>query len=76
MSLLLGHVDPDIQNLSPREQEVLDLIAQGRTNKQIAAALIISPGTVKAHTSNIYRKLDVSNSTEAVALARELDLLA
>lgn len=64
-----------IEELTERELEVLDLIAQGKTNKQIAAVLVISPGTVKAHTSNIYRKLDVSNRTEAVALARELEIL-
>lgn len=65
-----------IEALSTREIEVLGLIAQGKTNKKIADQLIISPGTVKAHTSSIYRKLDVTNRTEAVARARKLDLLS
>ncbi len=62
--------------LSERELEVLQLIALGKTNKAIARELIVAPGTVKAHTANIYRKLDVANRTEAVARARRLGLLA
>ena len=65
-----------VESLSTREIEVLGLIALGKTNKEIAGQLIISPGTVKAHTSSIYRKLDVTNRTEAVARARDLDLLS
>ena len=65
-----------IEPLSQREQEVLTLIAEGLTNKEIAQQLIVAPGTVKAHTSSIYRKLDVSNRTEAVARARQLHILA
>jgi LuxR family maltose regulon positive regulatory protein len=64
-----------IEPLSPRELEVLHLIAQGRTNKEIARQLVVAPGTVKAHTSHIYRKLDVTNRTEAVARARQLGIL-
>ncbi|MFN2196781.1 MAG: LuxR C-terminal-related transcriptional regulator [Anaerolineales bacterium] len=67
--------DQLIEALSPRELEVLDLIALGHTNKEIARQLIVSPGTVKAHTASIYRKLDVSNRTEAAARARQLGLL-
>ena len=65
-----------IEPLSPREIEVLSLIALGKTNKEISVELVVSPGTVKAHTSSIYRKLDVANRTEAVARARELDILS
>jgi LuxR family transcriptional regulator, maltose regulon positive regulatory protein len=65
-----------VEPLSPRELEVLQLIAAGKTNQQIALDLIIAPGTVKAHTGNIYRKLDVANRTEAVARARQLGILA
>jgi LuxR family maltose regulon positive regulatory protein len=64
-------VDP----LSQRELEVLHLIALGKTNQEIARQLIVSPGTVKAHTASIYRKLDVANRTEAVARARQLGIL-
>jgi LuxR family maltose regulon positive regulatory protein len=61
--------------LTQREQEVLSLIAQGLTNGEIARQLIVSPGTVKAHTAAIYRKLDVAHRTEAVARARKLGFL-
>ncbi len=64
-----------LEPLSQRELEVLHLMAQGSTNKEIAQQLFIAPGTVKAHTSNIYRKLDVANRTEAAARARQLGLL-
>jgi LuxR family maltose regulon positive regulatory protein len=64
-----------VEPLSPRELEVLELIALGRTNREIAGQLVVSPGTVKAHTSSIYRKLDVANRTEAVARARQLGIL-
>jgi LuxR family maltose regulon positive regulatory protein len=64
-----------VERLSPRELEVLELIGLGMTNKEIARQLVVSPGTVKAHTSSIYRKLDVANRTEAVASARQIGLL-
>jgi len=64
-----------VEPLSPRELEVLHLMALGRTNQEIAQQLIVAPGTVKAHTATIYRKLDVANRTEAVARARQLGLL-
>ncbi len=65
-----------IEPLSERELEVLHLIALGLTNKEIAQQLFIAPGTVKAHTSTIYRKLDVANRTEAAARARQLGILS
>ncbi len=64
-----------IEPLTEREIEVISLIAAGLTNKDIAAELIIAPGTVKRHAHNIYTKLNVSNRTEAVAKARDLDLV-
>jgi len=64
-----------VEPLSKRELEVLHLMALGRTNQEIAQQLIVSPGTVKAHTASIYRKLDVANRTEAVARARQLGIL-
>jgi LuxR family maltose regulon positive regulatory protein len=62
--------------LSQREQEVLALMAAGLTNREIAERLVISPETVKKHTTAIYGKLGVKNRTEASARARDLDLLA
>jgi len=64
-----------VEPLSQRELEVLHLIALGSTNQEIARQLIVAPGTVKAHTASIYRKLDVANRTEAVARARQLGIL-
>ena len=64
-----------VEPLSSRELEVLRLMAQGRTNLEIARQLIVAPGTVKAHAASIYRKLDVANRTEAVARARQLAIL-
>ncbi len=64
---------PDI--LSRRERELLTLVAAGCSNKEIAVQLVISLGTVKRHTVNIFNKLGVKNRTEAVARARELKLL-
>ncbi len=65
-----------IEPLTPRELEVLALMAEGHTNRQIADELILSVGTVKYYTSQIYGKLGVQNRTEAAARARALGLLA
>jgi LuxR family maltose regulon positive regulatory protein len=64
-----------IENLSERELELLRLLAEGLSNREIAERLVITEGTVKAHTSNIYRKLDVRTRTQAVARGRALRLL-
>jgi LuxR family maltose regulon positive regulatory protein len=64
-----------IEPLSGRELEVLQLIAQGLTNPEIASRLFLSVHTVKAHTRNIYGKLAVHNRTQAVATARALEIL-
>ncbi len=58
--------------LTPREKEVLKLAANGRTCKQIAQDLGISPYTVKAHRENMHRKLEIRGSSKAlIAYARE-----
>jgi two-component system, NarL family, response regulator LiaR len=56
-------------DLTERELEVLNLVAQGQSNQQIAQALVISLATVKAHISNILSKLQVSSRSEAIAFA-------
>jgi two-component system response regulator DesR len=62
--------------LSGREREVLQHVAGGATNREIAEALHLSPHTVKEHTSALYRKLDVRNRAEAVQRAQRLGLLS
>jgi LuxR family maltose regulon positive regulatory protein len=61
--------------LSGREMEVLSLIAEGLSNREIAQRLHLSISTVKVHTHNIYGKLDVNSRTQAVARARTLGIL-
>ncbi|MDV9192880.1 LuxR C-terminal-related transcriptional regulator, partial [Streptomyces sp. SR27] len=61
--------------LTPREQGVLRLVAAGRTNRQIAEELFISPKTASVHVSNILAKLGVAGRGEAAALAHRLHLL-
>ena len=62
--------------LTEREREVLDLIAAGSTNREIAERLYLSPHTVKEHTSALYRKLRARNRAEAVQRAQRIGLLA
>jgi DNA-binding NarL/FixJ family response regulator len=61
--------------LSEREREVLDLIAAGSTNREIAERLFLSPHTVKEHTSALYRKLQARNRAEAVQRAQRIGLI-
>jgi two-component system response regulator DesR len=61
--------------LTEREREVLDLVAAGSTNREIAEQLFLSPHTVKEHTSALYRKLGARNRAEAVQLAQRIGLL-
>lgn len=61
--------------LSARELEVLELLAAGRANKEIALDLGVSPNTVKTHLSNLYRKLETQRRTQAIGAARKLGLI-
>ncbi len=58
--------------LTPREAEVLTLVARGYTNREIAATLVISVKTASVHVSHILRKLDAPNRREAAAIAHRL----
>lgn len=66
---------PPERLLTTRENEVLQLMATGLTNVQIAEQLVIGVGTVKTHTLSIYRKLEVANRTQAILRAQELGIL-
>jgi len=61
--------------VSDREFEVLTLLAQGRSNKEIARELDVSPNTVKTHVANLYEKLEAKRRTEAILRARELGMI-
>ncbi len=61
--------------LSRREREVLQLLTQGQTNREIAQSLILSVSTVKIHVEHILAKLDVSDRTQAAVRAIELGLV-
>jgi LuxR family maltose regulon positive regulatory protein len=61
--------------LTPRECEILDLIAEGQSNKAIARQLSLGPETVKSHLKNVFAKLGVERRTQAVLRAGELGLV-
>ena len=71
----LSPAQPLIEPLSQRELEVLRLIAQGLSNREISERLFLALITVKGHNQRIFGKLQVQRRTEAVARARELGLL-
>ncbi|MGA2285687.1 MAG: response regulator transcription factor [Dehalococcoidia bacterium] len=68
-----GDPDSPLSKLTPRERDVMRLMAQGRGNKEIGALLGISVGTAKTHLRHIFRKLQVSDRTGAVLTALEID---
>jgi DNA-binding CsgD family transcriptional regulator len=69
--------EPELQRLgvSKREYEVLELMAQGLSNQEIADKLFVSLNTVKTHSSNLFMKLDARRRTQAVRRAKEFGLL-
>jgi DNA-binding NarL/FixJ family response regulator len=79
-SKLMQHIssqntDQSAESLTERETDVLNLLAQGKTNKEIAASLVITERTVKFHISSILGKLGASNRTEAVTIAAQRGLV-
>jgi DNA-binding NarL/FixJ family response regulator len=64
-----------VELLTPRESEVLQLVARGRTNAEIAQDLFISVNTVKRHLNNIFMKLGVTTRIQAVRVARQRGLI-
>ncbi len=61
--------------ITERERQVLQLLADGRSNKEIARQLSLSPNTVKTHVARLFEKLRVARRTEAIHLARDLGLV-
>jgi DNA-binding NarL/FixJ family response regulator len=66
-----SHAVEAFPSLTDREREVLELIAQGHSNPQIATRLVVSPKTVRNHVSNIFAKLQVTDRAQAIVRARE-----
>ncbi len=64
-----------VEPLTDRELEVLQAMMEGLSNREIAARLVITEGTVKNHASNLFAKLEVRDRTQAVIKARELHLV-
>lgn len=62
-------------SITPRELEILELIAEGLSNRQIAARLFVSENTVKTHSSRVFDKLGVQRRTQAVQLAKQFRLI-
>jgi predicted ATPase/DNA-binding CsgD family transcriptional regulator len=71
-----GQIRQPVGPISPREREVLALVVAGRSNKEIAEALFISPFTVKAHVASLLTKLDADNRAQLAVIAMQRGLLA
>lgn len=74
-SKLMRQVSQGVDQMTPRELEVLGLLSKGITNKEIAKILFISERTVKFHTSSIFTKLNAESRTEAVTIAAKKGLI-
>jgi DNA-binding NarL/FixJ family response regulator len=67
--------EPDPVHITPREKQILDLIAEGKSNKQISSEIFLSIETVKTHIKKIFSKLEVKSRLEAVAAARNRQII-
>ena len=67
--------DINVDALTPKEKEVLSLVAKGASNQEIAQTLCVQDVTIKTHLNSIFKKLKVTNRTQAVLLAMEINLI-
>lgn len=74
-SFTFNQTEQQHRGISKRELEVLELMAQGLANQQIADKLFVSLNTVKTHSSNLFNKLEVNRRTQAIQKAKELSLI-
>jgi len=72
---VLNEAEVNRLRLSAREREVLQLIADGLSNQQIAERLFVSLNTIKTHTSNLFLKMEVERRTQAIEMAKRLGLI-
>lgn len=72
MPPLTGSEEGNLPNVTPRQRQILELLAQGKSNKEIANKLHISSNTIKNHLAKLYEQFSVSNRTQAVMKAQEL----
>jgi DNA-binding CsgD family transcriptional regulator len=70
-----GHLRPPASHISPREREVLSLVVAGRSNREIAEVLFISPYTVKSHMTSLLTKLDAENRAQLAGIAMKRRIL-
>jgi len=74
-NFILNETELSKRKISKRELEVLELMSQGMSNKEIAEKLFVSLNTVKTHSSNLFEKLDAKRRTQAVETAKKLQLI-
>lgn len=75
MGTLMGQMTNPVEALTNREAEVLELVGQGKSNREIAKQLVLTEATVKSHLTHIFTKLNVNNRTSAVATARRRGII-
>ena len=71
----LNQTELDARKISKRELEVLELMAEGLSNQEIASRLFVSLNTIKTHSSNLFEKLEVKRRTQAVEMGKKLQLI-